>query len=83
MKVVNKVSEELYNFLNLTNSFPLSRLYFIAVFSFRILAKNNKELHLAHGNEYLTDFLLRFTALTFTQVLYYWRCFALGFRFLV
>ncbi len=51
MKVVNKVSEERYNFLNLTYSFPLSRSYFIAVFSFRISAKNDKKLHLAHDEK--------------------------------
>ena len=73
MKFVNRVSEQFNNFLNLAFSFPLSGSY-SSPSTFRISAKNDKELHLAHGEEYLPTFSLslRCTVLRSAQ------CCALG-----
>ena len=70
---------ELHTFL--PSSFLLSGSDSLLSF-FRISLKNDKELLLAHGEEYPPTFSLRYAALKFSQVFLSWSCFGFGFLLL-
>ncbi len=71
------------NFLLMVNthSFQLSRSYSSPSFLFEFQEKRQRIASSLWRWISVIDFLLRFAALTFTQVLYYWGCFALDFFF--
>ncbi len=84
LKAVNKVSEERNNFLNLTNSFPQSRSYFIAVFSFRISAQKKRQRIASSSWLWISDRFLASLRCTYVHPSFVvLEMFALGFFFFI